>query len=336
MTFEMTTTHGMIRSVLNACVHGASGATQWATSAQVLSIISQAVERFSADPPLLNLSGQFTIIGDLHGDILSVVRIFQKLGWPDSRSYVFLGDYVDRGECSCEVLVLLYCLKILFPGNIFLLRGNHEFPAMMQLYGFQAECAAKFLRKVYAAFVDSFLVFPIAAIINEAVFCVHGGIVPGLGSTIDDLAKISEGASVKESEILWSDPNDNVEGFRASRRGRGFQFGPDVFDAFLQETGLTMMIRAHEHCTNGFDWPFGTDGRILTVFSAVDYCQKGNDGAVAVVTGSDVRVIRFPFKNSDRLRVLIPYFVLEADTVSLTEITLTTREDESHLFIEIF
>jgi diadenosine tetraphosphatase ApaH/serine/threonine PP2A family protein phosphatase len=328
--------HGVIRSILRACLNGASWSIQWATSAQVLSIISQASERLAADPPLLNLTGHFTIVGDIHGDVLSLIRIFQQLGWPDSRSYLFLGDYVDRGGSSCEVLVLLYCLKILFPGNIFLLRGNHEFGSLTQLYGFRVECASKFLMKVYSEFLNSFQGLPVAAIVNDTIFCVHGGIVPELAGQIDSLEKIGEAATNVETNMLWSDPDESSEGFGSSPRGRGFLFGADVFDAFLRETGFTMMIRGHEHCGNGCAWPFGTDGRLLTVFSSVDYCGRENDGAVAVVTGNDVSIVTFPFRNKDRLRILIPYFVLEADIGGLGDLVFPTPEDTSRLYLEIF
>jgi diadenosine tetraphosphatase ApaH/serine/threonine PP2A family protein phosphatase len=291
---------------------------------------------FSADAAVLNLTGHFTVVGDIHGDLISLVRIFQRLGWPDSRCYLFLGDYVDRVPSGCEGLVLLYCLKILFPGNIFLLRGNHEFPALTRLYGFQAECASKFLVKVYNEFLNSFLTLPIAAVINDTIFCVHGGIAPELAGKIDDVTKLGDTICGMESMMLWSDPNVNVEGFKPSPRGKGFLFGSDVFESFLNTTDLRMMIRGHEHCQNGFEWPFEIDGCLLTVFSSVDCCRRGNDGSVAVVSGSEVNVVHFPFRKNDRLRVLIPYFVLEADTGLLADLALPTADQVSGLYIEIF
>jgi protein phosphatase len=326
----------MIQSILNTCFHGTPGSSQFATSAQVLSIISQAVDIFSAHPPLLILSGQFTVVGDIHGNILSLVRIFQKLGWPDSRRYVLLGDYVDRGESSCEVLVLLYCLKVIFPENIFLLRGNHEFESMTRVYGFKAECTSKFIMKVYSEFVNSFMALPIAAILNESIFCAHGGISPDLAAKLDDLTKICDSSPSFELNILWSDPCEDVEGFKPSPRGRGFLFGSNAFETFLENSELTMMIRSHEDCQNGFTWSFGDDGKLLTVFSTVDYCGKGNDGAVAVVNGSDVNIVRFPFRKAACARMLVPFFVLEQMTVALSNLPLIAQEEESHLCIETF
>jgi diadenosine tetraphosphatase ApaH/serine/threonine PP2A family protein phosphatase len=324
----------MIRSILHNYIQEIPKSNQWATSAQVISIISQAIEIFSNEPALLNLSGVFTVVGDLHGELSSLLRIFQRLGWPDSRCYLFLGDYVDRGESSCEILVLLYCLKILFPHNIFLLRGNHEFPSMTKLYGFQAECVSRFLMNVYIQFLNSFITLPIAAIINDTIFCVHGGISPNLTTQLDKLHKIDELTSNVENNILWSDPKENIEGFVPNPRGRGFIFGIDVFNEFLEQTEFTMMIRGHEHCTNGFTWSFGNDGRLLTIFSAIDYCGKGNDGAVVIVNQRDVTI--HTFKYGDRFRILIPYFILQSITNTFNDLTLPRSDDSSHRYIEIF
>jgi diadenosine tetraphosphatase ApaH/serine/threonine PP2A family protein phosphatase len=190
--------------------------------------------------------------------------------------------------------------------------------------------------------MNSFTFLPIAAMINENIFCVHGGISPELGMKIEEVKKIGECVECvdcvdcMECEMLWSDPKVKVEGFETSPRGKGFLFGRDAFDEFKRKTDIGLMIRGHEHCEKGFDWPFGIEGGLLTIFSSVDYCGKGNEGSVVVVTGSEVQIVCFGTRMNDRHRVLIPSFILESDTGSLSDLAFRTASHSSHHFIELF
>jgi serine/threonine-protein phosphatase PP1 catalytic subunit len=155
-TSENRFDRAILESILKTYWNGTPSSSQFATSAEVFSIVSQGVEVLAQEPALLNLTGQFIVVGDIRGHLLSLLRLCEKLGWPDSRRYLFVGDYVARGESSCEVIVLLYSLKVLFPHNIFLLRRNHEFASMTAIYGLHSESASRFVIKVYSTFVDSF------------------------------------------------------------------------------------------------------------------------------------------------------------------------------------
>lgn len=248
----------------------------------VLDLIDTVTEIMSHEDATLELDGEFTIVGDVHGNIDSLLRIFEHSGYPPSTSYIFLGDYVDRGHNSCECIVLLYALKCLFPTKIYLLRGNHECESLTTHYGFGYECNRRLNMDVYNAFVASFDELPIIVIINSTTMCVHGGISEQIKSR-DDLLSIQKPIgdifNGVVSDLLWSDPSIDCLNYDISPRGAGHLYGPDATNEFLKNCGFTRLIRAHEQCNDGFSWPFGEDGGILTIFSSCDYCNGLNDAA---------------------------------------------------------
>ncbi|MCX8059255.1 MAG: serine/threonine protein phosphatase [Spirochaetes bacterium] len=79
----------------------------------------------NVDSNQLNKIDNIIFIGDIHGDLFSLLKIILKY-LNNSNLLVFLGDYVDRGKYSAEVIILIVLLKILYPENIILLAGNHE------------------------------------------------------------------------------------------------------------------------------------------------------------------------------------------------------------------
>ncbi|KAK8896471.1 hypothetical protein M9Y10_014371 [Tritrichomonas musculus] len=235
-------------------------------------------------PCLLRLKTPIVIVGDLHGQYFDLIRIFQKYGFPNIANYLFLGDYVDRGHDSLDIIVLLLTFKILFPNNIFLLRGNHECASVTSTYGFADECNKK--SRQYSNFLPVFQVLPIAAIIGNKIFCVHGGIAPSIESLdeIENFKRPSEVPSIGTMhELLWSDPSTQINGFGKNSRGSCMSFGAKAARDFLTKFGFEMLIRAHETVDEGYTFPFGKKMNIVTVFSATQYSKGHNLGAVIVI-----------------------------------------------------
>jgi diadenosine tetraphosphatase ApaH/serine/threonine PP2A family protein phosphatase len=288
-----------------------------ASPADLWHLICLARDAFDNDPAVVTVTGDFSVVGDLHGDLHSLLRVFNSEGYPPSRRFVFLGDYVDRGSQSLEVMTLLLSLKVLFPNDIYLLRGNHECSLLTATNGFKDECSAKAGLDIYQAFLELFTHLPVAAVLNDQIFCVHGGFSLNLKSRSDLYELEKPGNDLTSGtigEMLWSDFADYVEYTEESERGCGFVYGHAATADFLSNCGFLQIIRSHEFA-NGADWPFGPDGGCLTVFSACDYQGRVNDGGFARVSASgEVTAVTYPVligRNRRHFRVILPAWHVE-------------------------
>jgi serine/threonine-protein phosphatase 2A catalytic subunit len=223
-----------------------------------------------------------TVCGDVHGQFHDLMELFNIAGKPPDVNFLFMGDYVDRGYYSVETVSLLFALKVRFPGRITILRGNHESRQITQVYGFYDECLRKYATSnVWKYFTEAFDYLPLTALIENQVFCLHGGLSP----TIDTLDHIRELARFQEvptdgpmCDLLWSDPQDQ-SGWVVSFRGAGYNFGPDISESFNHTNKLKMIARAHQLIMEGYQ-PTHNEN-VVTIFSAPNYCYKcGNQAAI--------------------------------------------------------
>ena len=295
----------------------------------VIHLVNRVSSICLRESSLLFLKGTFLIVGDIHGSFESLVRIFNKFDYPPKTSYIFLGDYVDRGKNSCEVLILLYILKVLFPNNIYLIRGNHETESMTANNGFKKECLSKYTESVYKSFIKSFNFLSIAAVLNKKVFCVHGGISPHIKSLHDLISikkPINEPFNEMLSDIFWSDPCDSIENYGESYRTIGKLFGYKAATEFLDKLGLMLIIRSHEMCEYGYEYPFDDRGKVLTVFSSIGYCGNENSGAVVTMNGSCIKIdelLSFTKEQKSKFIPIIPPFALTSASSQISLESLT-------------
>ncbi|ODV64331.1 Metallo-dependent phosphatase, partial [Ascoidea rubescens DSM 1968] len=249
-------------------------------------ICSTVREIFLNQPTLLELSSPVKIVGDVHGQYGDLIRIFTKCGFPPASNYLFLGDYVDRGKQSLETILLLLCYKIKYPENFFLLRGNHECANVTRVYGFFDECKRRCNIKTWKIFIDTFNTLPIAAIVANKIFCVHGGLSPSLNS-LNEIRNISRPTDVPDfgllSDLLWSDPSDtNTNDWEDNERGVSYCFSKIAINKFLGKFNFDLVCRAHMVVEDGYE--FFNDRTLVTVFSAPNYCGEfDNWGAVMSV-----------------------------------------------------
>jgi serine/threonine-protein phosphatase PP1 catalytic subunit len=212
------------------------------------------------------------------------LRLFDYGGYPPSSNYLFLGDYVDRGKQSIETICLLMAYKIKYPENFFMIRGNHEAELVNRLYGFYDECHRRYSIKLWKDFTVMFNWLPVSALIDDKIFCVHGGLSPDLKS-IEQLYEIQRPTDVPNSgllcDILWSDPSPDVDTWGENERGVSFIFSPSVIKKFLEENSLDLICRAHQVVEDGYE--FFADRTLVTVFSAPDYCGEYDNCAAMMI-----------------------------------------------------
>lgn len=280
---------------------GKSIAFPFFSEGDLISLIERARDHFANQPVLARVSGPAVIVGDLHGNIIDLIRILQLPDSFDNTKFIFLGDYVDRGQFSIEVMTLLMALTITYPENFILLRGNHEFAQVNANYGFKDEIMQIYQSEnLWNAFNQAFAQIPLACVINDLVFCVHGGISPSLNS-LSQIERLKRPIMLCEGELLydlmWSDPTTLFQDFVESKRGQAHEYGYHSLKNFLNLNKLTRMVRGHECVQNGF-LPFG-GGRLVTVFSSSNYEECSNDSAILIIDEHDtLQSINFKYMPS--------------------------------------
>uniref|UniRef100_A0A5K3FRF5 Serine/threonine-protein phosphatase n=1 Tax=Mesocestoides corti TaxID=53468 RepID=A0A5K3FRF5_MESCO len=270
------------------------------TSDEMTSICRSVRMLFLSQPGLLDLGGPIKICGDIHGQYSDLLHIFELCGLPDTVNYLFLGDYVDRGKQSLETISLLFCYKLRYPTRFFLLRGNHESQAITRIYGFFEECKRRYSVKLWRTFIDAFTCMPVCAIIENQIFCCHGGLspemlTPELTSLGDLKRKIRE--IVRPCEVPDCEAQE-PHGWEPSERGVSYMFGPDVIDRFLERFNLDLICRAHQVVEDGYE--FYANRSLVTIFSAPNYCGEF-DNAAAVFCLSRVTLTPGPYDDASNL-----------------------------------
>jgi serine/threonine-protein phosphatase 2A catalytic subunit len=180
---------------------------------------------------------------------------------------------------------LLVSLKVRYPDRVHILRGNHESRQITQVYGFYDECVRKYgSGSVWKMFTDLFDYLPLTALVDNSLFCLHGGLSPAIDS-LDHIRQLDRVQEVPHEgpmcDLLWSDP-DERRGWGISPRGAGYTFGQDISEMFNQRNGLQLVCRAHQLVMEGYNWSHQTN--VVTIFSAPNYCYRcGNLASIMEV-----------------------------------------------------
>ena len=297
---------------------------------EINEICEKATDVLKNEPSLLKINGPTIVVGDIHGNLgaleYSVRKFLEANG---TKNILFLGDYVDRGMYapggpnSIKNVAILLKLKTMFPNKVFLLRGNHEIEDINCSYGFSDECDNTYGdidgKEVFDKFNSVFGHLPLAAVVDEKTFCVHGGISPDL-KKVDQINDIEKPLSREELDVLnnspkettalaidllWSDPGFPCwEQFIENHRGAGKIFSKKAASEFLKNNELKRILRAHQD-VDGHKDVFG-DGSVMTLFSAPDYKYKNsNKGEIAEITGEDITYETIDYNKNDSVKPTI-------------------------------
>ena len=281
---------------------------------QISKLIQETQSIIQKESNLIRLEGEWIVVGDIHGNFEDLLRIFKRNNFPPDKNYLFLGDYVDRGPQSLEVLLMLFSLKVLYPEKVYLLHGNHEGEYLTSLFNFKNDCVINNFGSIYLEFIECFKYLSLAAIVNNSFFCVHGCLCPSLKELkqIEDIQKpIADDPMSLAEDLLWSDPGSvNIKEFQPNTRGAGWVCPACKVAEFLQKHQLKLLIRSHEYQSQGYLFNFGSKGGCLTVFSTSDYCGIHNLGAIVIISSAnDISlVVHHPLTNETRktIRYVLP------------------------------
>ncbi|KAA3486857.1 serine/threonine-protein phosphatase PP-X isozyme 2 isoform X1 [Gossypium australe] len=284
---------------------------------EVKALCLKAMEILVEESNVQRVDAPVTICGDIHGQFYDMKELFKVGGDCPKTNYLFLGDFVDRGFYSVETFLLLLALKVRYPDRITLIRGNHESRQITQVYGFYDECLRKYgsvnVWRYCTEIFDYLRMYKLSrtaavargsdvsvlssgnivtfyrvcfillsALIENKIFSVHGGLSPAI-STLDQIRTIDRKQEVPHDgamcDLLWSDPEDIVDGWGLSPRGAGFLFGGSVVTSFNHTNNIDYICRAHQLVMEGYKWMF--NNQIVTVWSAPNYCYRcGNVAAI--------------------------------------------------------
>ncbi|OHT12683.1 Serine/threonine-protein phosphatase 4 catalytic subunit [Tritrichomonas foetus] len=254
-------------------------------------LLVKIIEVLYEEPNLLELHAPITICGDIHGQLYDLFELFEAGGDPATTQYLFQGDYVDRGYFSLETYLYLVTLKLKYPKNIYLLRGNHECRQVNKIYGFYDEIVQNYgSAGIWNLAQETFDLLPISAIIDKKIFATHGGLSPDV-QLVEQVNLFERQIELPTQgplcDLTWSDPED-VGGWVVNQRGAGWLFGATPTNEFCHNNKINLITRAHQLVMAGYQYHFSE--KVLTVWSAPNYGYVS--GNVASVLKLDTNLNR--------------------------------------------
>lgn len=263
------------------------------TQSEVNFVCAAAGRVVMQQPVVLFVGTPVNICGDIHGMFADLVSIFLEHGFPGNANYLFLGNLVDVGSDGVDVVLLLLLFKILYPENIFILRGNHEcdYASVRRGVEFKNECKEKGLD--YQSFLDLFACLPVAAVVSGSIFCVHGGLSPLLSqiACVNFKRPQQTPGGGMVSDMIWSNFSHSVEHFEISADNKmGCLVGRAAVEKFLTSSSLNLIVRGSTNIPSGGKVGEGFE---LTLENVITLRSSGVGGAVHPYAIMSVRDNRY-------------------------------------------
>ncbi|OHT05297.1 Serine/threonine-protein phosphatase PP1 isozyme 5 [Tritrichomonas foetus] len=281
----------------------------------------KATERcFSDEPNILHLNGPIHVVGCLYGHILDLLGVLQTFGFPPKTHYLFLGNLIDQGEFSLEVLTLVFALKLIYPEFIHVIRGDHETKDVCLLKEFHNDLLADYDDKLFFPCIKAFSQIPLAAIIDNKFICLSGGFGPNI-LDITTVDFIKRPAIILNDpnliEILFSDPTEYLPMFMPSSRGFGNLFGENAVSEFLKVNKFQGLIRGRQFEEEGVKMYFNqTCASVCTA--------SGERGKPSVLRVEDGNLIPHNLKHLPPLNRADAVFILsESETTYVPDSDIT-------------
>uniref|UniRef100_A0A915PR23 Serine/threonine-protein phosphatase n=1 Tax=Setaria digitata TaxID=48799 RepID=A0A915PR23_9BILA len=252
----------------------------------LIMILHNVQEIYAEEPIMLEFDlpkNGLIVVGDLHGDLYSLLNIILKYGLPPNTNYLFLGDYVDRGLYQVELILFIFLMKLRWPNYVTTLKGNHEDYQCCKAYEFYDECLRIFKRgrRWFTLINHVFDHMPVCAIISNHFFLCHGGISQWL-TCRNNIKNISKPTYTNDmyfvegvllADLLWADPVPNqIKWFDLSHRNCGYSFNQNALCVVLHALQVKTLIRGHEYYPGGTARNFGNN-TCYTVHSTTDHHQ---------------------------------------------------------------
>lgn len=344
-----------------------AGNSEALTKDLVLRLIEESHKVFMAQPVFLRLKVPIKIFGNINGQLDELLKLFEHFGNPgdtnlegdiEGINYLFLGDMINLGKQSLEVICLLLAFKIRFPDEFFLIRGHHEDKKMARIFGLGDECFTKFKEdiddkeSVFQKLCELFEVMPVAAELEQEILCVHGGI----GVTLNKLEEIDElkrplDVNYKFQlkinfrpvtnqhkillDLLWSDPPYTDEDARGGANptrdifatSHIHRFGMDRVKSFMKNNNLGLMIRSHEPTVDGIE-KCGDDS-IITIFSVSHYMDEMKNSSAILIIRRNGEIIPKIYNPGDKNSTQKTWIQKEENLLSLPDSDMNLRRKKA-------